>query len=401
MKYFSRSPEEWKKIDEEKERRARERRDRIRRRANLIVALNFVIVIFLFFFTKIFFTNKPSGVVGPFQIVIESKESYLPNDSLDVKVKIYNRENRKEKLEIEDFLFVIKKENNTVYEFQYPPRVERELDRFESVLVFDLLRETELGNLAGGDYTITVSMKLNGQKVFISKVVTVIEEWRLEIGDLKDFYFPYENIEMSIFLENISFKNRKIEVKTLSLVGFENGNKIIEKDVPIEKVLEVRAMETVELYKVNFSAPRSPGDYLLELNLETSSGIMKRSVPISIAKTYQEDLHGLTLVVEGERFLKANERYDFSVKLLNNEKKRKYIILTNVLVVITKKEPVFSYSISEEHRIVLDGFSSRKIFETTAYDLIKFDEPGTYKLVVIVESEKDRLIKEMEIVVSE
>ncbi|WP_296907841.1 hypothetical protein [Thermotoga sp.] len=103
MKYFSRSPEDWKRSDEEKERRERERRNRIRRRVNFIVVVNLAIVIFLFFFTKAFFTSRPEGVAGQFQIVISSKESYLPNEPLDISVKVYNRERRKGKLVLEDF----------------------------------------------------------------------------------------------------------------------------------------------------------------------------------------------------------------------------------------------------------------------------------------------------------
>lgn len=83
------------KRDEEREREFRNRKDRIRRRANFILVVNLVIVVFLVFFTKAFFSNKSEGVIGPFQLVIETKESYLPNDSLDVRVKVFNRERKK------------------------------------------------------------------------------------------------------------------------------------------------------------------------------------------------------------------------------------------------------------------------------------------------------------------
>lgn len=123
------------KRDEEREREFRNRKDRIRRRANFILVVNLVIVVFLVFFTKAFFSNKSEGVIGPFQLVIETKESYLPNDSLDVRVKVFNRERKKENLVLEDFVFSIKRGNDTVYEFHFPQRVEKEMEAFESVLV--------------------------------------------------------------------------------------------------------------------------------------------------------------------------------------------------------------------------------------------------------------------------
>jgi hypothetical protein len=51
--------------------------------------------------------------------------------------------------------------------------------------------------------------------------------------------------------------------------------------------------------------------------------------------------------------------------------------------------------------MTIEGYSSREIFKTTSYDIIKLEDPGTYKLIVVIESEEDRLMKEMEIVVSE
>ena len=401
MKYFSRSPEDWKRSDEEKERRERERRNRIRRRVNLIVVVNLAIVIFLFFFTKAFFTSRPEGVAGQFQIVISSKESYLPNEPLDISVKVYNRERRKGKLVLEDFLYSVKKGNNVVYEFHFPQRVERELDAFESVLVFDLAREVKLVDLSGGDYLATVSVRVNGQRVTIGKIVTVIEEWKLEVGNLKDFYFPYEGIDFSVYLENISSRQRSITVKSAVLKVLKGNEKMLEKKTMVEKTFRVESMETVELYRESLSAPEKPGNYVIDLELETEEGTMERFLPLVVTGEYQKKLSGTTLVVEGPKFMNVGERYDFSVKLLNEEKRRKYFVLKNVLIVITRKEPVFSYSRSDEFRITLDGFSSREIFKTTAYDLIKFDEPGTYKMVVVVESEDDRLVKEMEIIASE
>ncbi|ACM23914.1 MULTISPECIES: hypothetical protein [Thermotoga] len=402
MKYFSRSPEDWKKSDEEKERKERERRNRIRRRANFIVVLNLAIVVFLFFFTKAFFPNRPEGVVGQFQIVIDSKESYLPDEPLGIRVKIYNRERRKGKLVLEDFLFSVKKKENVVYEFHYPQRVEKELDAFESVLVFDLEREVELIDLDGGDYLVTVSMRVNGQRVTIGKIVTVIEEWRVEVDNLKDFYFPYEEIDFSTYLENISSRQRDITVKSVTLKILEEDERtIVEKKTTLGSAFRAAPMGTVEVHRESLSAPERPGDYLIVLELETEEGTLKRVLPLIVTEEYQKNLRGTTLVVEGAKFVSVGERYDFSVKLLNEEKKRKYFVLKSVLIVITRKEPVFSYSRSDEFRIVLDEFSSREIFKTTTYDLIKFDEPGTYRMVVVVESEDDRLVKEMEIIASE
>ncbi|WP_296907839.1 hypothetical protein [Thermotoga sp.] len=288
-----------------------------------------------------------------------------------------------------------------VYEFHFPQRVERELDAFESVLVFDLAREVKLVDLSGGDYLATVSVRVNGQRVTIGKIVTVIEEWKLEVGNLKDFYFPYEGIDFSVYLENISSRQRNITARSAVLKVLKGNEKMLEKKTMVEKTFRVESMETVELYRESLSAPEKPGNYVIDLELETEEGTMERFLPLVVTGEYQKKLSGTTLVVEGPKFMNVGERYDFSVKLLNEEKRRKYFVLKNVLIVITRKEPVFSYSRSDEFRITLDGFSSREIFKTTAYDLIKFDEPGTYKMVVVVESEDDRLVKEMEIIASE
>jgi len=401
MKYFSKSPEEWQKRDEEKEREFRNRKNRIRRRANFILVVNFAIVFFLIFFTKAFFSNKSEGVIGPFQLVIETKESYLPNDSLDVRVKVFNREKKKENLVLEDFVFSIKRENDTVYEFHFPQRVEKEVEAFGSVLVFDLLREEELSNLSGGNYTITVSVKLNGQRVVISKVVSVIEKWQIEVENLKDFYFPYENVYFSVYLENISSKSRKIRVESIGLIVLKGNEAVFERDIPIEKDFVINLMMVEQIHEVNFSAPKESGDYIIELKLKTESGLIEKSMPLFVTQEYQKDLKGLSLVIEGRKFVASGERYDFSVKLLNEEKKRKYIVLKNIMIVLTHKEPVFSYAYSEEYRMTIEGYSSREIFKTTSYDIIKLEDPGTYKLIVVIESEEDRLMKEMEIVVSE
>lgn len=263
------------------------------------------------------------------------------------------------------------------------------------------MREEELSNLSGGNYTITVSVKLNGQRVVISKSVSVIEKWQVEVEDLKDFYFPYENVYFSVYLENISSKSRKIHVESISLIILKGNETVFERDIPIEKDFVINPMMVEQIHEVSFSVPKESGDYIVELKLKTKDGLIESSIPLFVTQEYQKDLKGLSLIIEGKKFVASGERYDFSVKLLNEEKKRKYIVLKNIMIVLTHKEPVFSYAYSEEYRMTIEGYSSREIFKTTSYDIIKLEDPGTYKLIVVIESEEDRLMKEMEIVVSE
>lgn len=401
MRYYSRSPEEWKRIDEEKERKRREQLALKRKRIAYLMIFTALLVLSFTLIPRLFPTREVPGVVGPFQLILEAKDEYRPGEALDVKVRVFNREKRKEKMEMDNFVFRVTRGEDVVYQFDYPQKVEREFSSLEGALLFDLSREVSLVDLEGGEYKVTVSARLNGRRIALSKVVVVKEEWNLRVANFEDFYTPGEKASVSLYLENVSTRERKVFVQSVRVTLFVRNKPMKEWTYDLSREEKLKPMEAVELLKLELPIPTEPADYSIGFEVNLEGQRVSLAKPLVVTKERDDTFRGLDLVIEGMRFVRRGTAYDFSVKLVNKERGRKYLHVKRLLVVLAGKEPVYSHSTTDGWRVMVDAFASRELFRTTSYDRIVFKEEGSYRLVVIVETERDRIVKEMGIVVSE
>jgi len=124
MKYYTRSPEEWRKRDEEKERQRKAKFD-ARRRSLLFLLANLALAFSMLVIVRIYISRRPPtpGVIDGLQVVIKAESEVISSKPLDVKVWIYNRDPRKKEATISNFHFEITRDDNKVYTFDYPHKV--------------------------------------------------------------------------------------------------------------------------------------------------------------------------------------------------------------------------------------------------------------------------------------
>jgi len=385
MKYYTRSPEEWRKRDEEREKRRRAKFN-ARRRSLLFLLANLALVFSMIVVVRIYISKRPitPGVVDGFQIVIKTEDEIISSKPLDVKIWIYNREPREKEATISKFHFEIMKGEDKIYSFDYPHKVPFILKKFEGKLVFDLSREVDLRYLKPGYYNIIVSMYINERNVKISKEIKVIEKLDVVFSNLSMFYILGESIKPTINIVNFSGSFKDLEVSKVEVTMEKDGEIILKRTKNLSKIIKMGPEESASIIDIEIPSPET-GKFVIKASVYTSEGIFSKATSVSYIENPDTDVKGVRIVTDFPKYAVKGDKIFFHVYLVNDTNKDKYILIKKMMIVISDNFPIFSKDM-KNLRVWLEPYSQVEIYRVFPWEKIVFTEVGNFKLKIILDT---------------
>ena len=405
MKYYSKSPEEWKKEDEKK--LGLDKTNALRKRAWLFLFVNIILVFGVFMLVGIYlggkgvllpFFQKRSAISGPINVFIKFPKSdgkFLLGEPIDAKVYAQNTEKFPKKVVIEDFSFEVQNGvGDPVYSFVYSSRVEKELSKFESVLVFDLKREKILDELPKGEYRIRVSMRLNGRDVTIVKTFHVEEEFGVVVDGFQAFYFRGEIPFFKIGIENLNFKAIDLRIKEVSMrIESSDGKRLEERKFKVVQSVNVPQKRAVEIVSISTRMKLDRiGMYKLFASVLTDRGEFDFSRAFMVIDRDQVSIENVGVIIESPINVEVNELINVSVFLYNSSMEDRFTLIKEGEMFVSGNGQIGMGNV-ENLRIWFTKNEKVKIFEKE----LSFDKPGDYKITVLFKTDLGNLYKELDV----
>ncbi len=396
MKYHSRSPEEWKKIDEEKMKMSRT--SELRKRSLMFLFVNFILVVAVILMVRIYQVMSPTsqGTVGPFKVFISVEDEFLEGEKVKAQVKIVNTRKSKQSLKLEDFTFFVKDENGEVeYSFEHKGGVSTEVDPLSYVLVFDLSREVDL-SLKPGIHRIVTSMEINGVKTTAVRTFKVVEKLEMSLVGYQPFLFLGERLKLDVGITNPTSVSKKIKVKSVKIkVLSESGKKLDSKVFKIEDSFEIQPKQAVRIstYSPNLVFD-TLGLFQIDVEMEYDSKVLKEKRSFKVITKDQIGLKGIRFYVEVPIQVISGHPFDLKVSLYNDTKEDRYVEVNSFLVSITGKDTVITDE-SNDFRVWIPPHSKEEIYSK---DGIIFRYPGKYELLILLRTPKGDMSKKIEII---
>lgn len=382
--YRTKSPEEWRKHDEEKWKEYEQLRG-YRRRSIRLTIFNLIIAAMIvvgFMLAR----NKPmeSGVyrfVDGFSISLLGSEVFEYPDPVDFTVKLVNTRNKSAEISISSFHVQIQDESgNVVYTFDYPSNVLKELPAYGSVIVFDLSHEVDLSALSSGDYAIRVTFNLNGKPIILSKSV----EYKYLTEVLPAFQHPFYLVGEPVLID-LLLRNRS--PKTFDVSGSLATIDVMDEDGDIVRSLRFQlgnasALPTTEeIYETGKSLVLDkPGLYTFKVQIQGEDYFFERRRSIFIVKKSEEDFSGLSVFAEVPRVASTGETIPMKFYLTNEKEKRRFLECQGFHFTVNQGGvPIFEYK-RNTFRLVLLEYEKRMIFDSEDWREMKFFQPGNYSV---------------------
>lgn len=382
MKYLSKDPEEWKKKEQQFLEREREQTRRYRRQGIYFLILNVVIVLIFFFGLRMYYGQFPSQRTEINQLIIQVETPYVSGTSLDVKVRLYNNQNKPREVVISNFTLQILSNEGPVYSFSQKDSVRTTLDAFASRLLFDLRRESELTSLRAGEYTIVVKTKVDDQEVYAQKSFVSTEKYQILVEGLLDFYLVGESMKTSVYLVNNTATVRDLQIQYVKLFLKENEQIVWQKEFPVQsKWPEVGIGKDVRVVDQAEFAFDHEGKYILTVQSLVNGSITSVSLPVMCVRDYEKDLKKVKIYSDVPKQIDVREQVAFSAYLQNTTNKDLFLMIDQIDVNLPPS--TLSYQ-RRSVRVWLDPYSQYEIFKFLPWNTSAMTRPGVYKLIVKV-----------------
>jgi len=382
--YRTRSPEEWRKHDEEKWKEYEQLRG-YRKRSIRLTIFNLIIAAMIIV-GFILARNKPveSGVyrfVEGFSVSLLGSEVFEYPDPVDFTIKLVNTRNKPVEIFISSFHVQIQDESgNVVYTFDYPSNVSKKLPAYGSVIVFDLSHEVDLSALSSGDYTIRVAFSLNGKPITLSKNV----EYRYLTEVLPAFQHPFYLVGEPVLID-LLLRNRS--PKTFDVSGGLVTIDVIDEHGDIVRSLRFQLGDasalptTEEIYETGKSLVLDkPGLYTFKVQIQGKDYFFERRRSVFVVERPEEDFSGLSVFAEVPRVAPTGEAIPMKFYLTNEKERRRFLECQGFHFTVSQGGvPIFEYK-RDTFRLVLLEYEKRVIFDSEDWKKMKFFQPGNYSV---------------------
>ncbi len=379
MRYFSRSPEEWRKREKDFLNREKEKTRRSRRQGLYFLMLN-VFVLFIFFVgLRLYYRQLPGQSFEINQLFIQLDDPYTSSKQLDIRVRLYNNHNKDRTVTIKNFNFQITKGEGILYSFLQQKPVQATLRAYTSRLLFDLTREIDITALESGQYKVIVSLQVDDQILKAEKTFTAVETYELIVDGLLDFYLPGETAALTAYIRNstASVKNLNIEKVKYSL---KRGNIVIMEneivlnqqfnDVGIGKEVRILDIPNVKLTEV--------GNYILNIQCFVNNSISSVTLPVFCVSSAQSNLTNVKLYSDAPQEISGRDQVTFSIFVQNQSSKDVFLILDEITV---RLEPSTLLFRNQSVRLWLAPYENYEIFRFYPWNSSIFNQTGFYKVV--------------------
>ncbi|AEX84722.1 hypothetical protein Marpi_0270 [Marinitoga piezophila KA3] len=395
MGYYSKSPEEWKKLDEEKAKKDKLRQIQKRRQKinNMLIIFISILAIAFIFISKKYFPRYNFGfyvLVDKISYSIFSSDKYTYPDPLTISVSMNNSTTSPIDVKIDSFKFIIYKitgdSSETFYKFEYPKIIKYQLSPYETKKIFDLMNINPLSKIPDGKYIIYSTFNSNGKEIKLHKEIDYIHTVRYNVYLKKGFFLENEYPQLIIEARNYSEETRQFEFK--GTIQIYTKKKKLIKEIPVDfGYLTLKSLEK----KVNdFNIPRiEKGTY--DLYFVSKQFNQAVYIPFPITDKIETKLKNISLSMDTYLFYPVNEKFQ-GIFYINNKdlKKERFIEITGYslrLINLDKNTVVFNYENSDKRRIYINAGGKAIVYYLSPYDRpVTLSIPGKYQLIYTVKT---------------
>lgn len=383
MQYFSKSPEEWQKYDEERK-KEKERREQPKKR---IIRWTFYIVIFLSILSMIFIVMGRRGsrfdlpynvVIRGIHINLESKEEYYYPDNLDIKVTIQNTNNKDSHIKIDNFSFLIvnQESSEVVYSYVFPQPVETDISPYKTILVFDLLREKEISNLDKGTYEVRMTFILNNENVNLVKTFKYNKGLIIDVSAKEMFYLTTEFPSVSILAVNRT--NETFNKELFGTLTIKQKEKVIHSQKFSFGTLNLNPLSSIPLdFEINKKL--DPGNYYVLFDFDSvgQTYVTTLNVVNQIDKNYND----ISLLVYVVSAASRGDQLDFEGLLKNSNKEAKAFEISQVqFKLFYEGQLIYNYENNDLSRVYIPESGTAKVYDLSNVKTITLDRSGEYEI---------------------
>lgn len=382
MQYFSKSPEEWEEYDEKK-RKQKEKKYGTRKKITkwtsyIIILLSIATLIFIFFGPRFSRFDLPYNVVVKgINLNLQAEEEYNYPDNVDVKITMQNTNNTSTNITLEDFSFLILNTDTSeiVYSFAFTESIKTTIQAYQTILVFDLLREKELKGLKNGNYEIRSSFILNNENINLRKSFKYNQDLVLNIYPKEMFFlsneFPVFDILVSNRTDSLISKelNGRYTVKTrdkeVFISEFSFGTLSLNPLESFTYDITINNIFTSDVYSVLFEFDSLSKSYLLTL---------------PIFERIDESSENLSLIVYSTSNSDRGGPLYFEAHLKNGQRKHRGVLISSInFKLFFENNLIFNYENTDKFRVYLSELGTTKIFNINDIKNIMLDIAGNYE----------------------
>ncbi|KLO21113.1 hypothetical protein X275_10415 [Marinitoga sp. 1197] len=407
MKYYSKTPEEWKKYDEEKEkkdnlRKIQKRRQRIN---NLIIIFISLFAIIVIISSKYYFPRYNFGdsvIINSISFSILASNKYTFPDNLEITVNMFNTGSTVKDIKIDSFKFIIYKMTNsastTFYKFEYNNIISYKLQPLGNKKIFDLNSINPISKIPNGNYIIETQFNYNGKKIKLKKEIEYIHTIKYNIYLDKAFYLTNEYPKLYIEVKNYSAETKNVNI--IGKLKIFTKNRKLKKEIPIN--LGYTLLKTLETksYEINIP-PIEKGIYeLYFINDKLNQAVY---IPLAITDNVEKRLKNINLSVDTYLFYPINHLFEGYFYINNlNFKKEKFLEIEGYTIRLINLENnviVFNYENDEKKRVYISAGGKSIIHFISSNPPVKLSIPGNYKLIFAVKSNENTIERSMDLYV--
>ncbi|MGC9139062.1 hypothetical protein [Athalassotoga sp.] len=387
-KYYSHSPQEWEKIDSQKNPKKPKRPFG---RVNLILGINFAAILAIFL---IYFGFSGSNTVkvnslakvGDFQIYITSpKENYLSGEPLNFYVYLSNLSSSSKTFDIYSFSLKITGNSTPVYVFNTSEVIKSEIGPNSTILLYELKKDTNLSNLKPGEYTAKILMNFDGKIVSIEKTFKYSSVIFASINSPDDFFIEGQRADLNLYVQNNTPNMVNLNIDNISFTIFTSNKKVLNsQNITVNSIFPVQSGQQALIYNYK-TIPLNAGNYYLSAVISGSQDLSATSVISVINKSDLSDISGIKIISDIPLYVNRNTPASFSISLANNDLFSKKYVVLNSLTIIVKKGNIELYRFynDKSHNIIINPGGVRLLLDSKSWQTITFPSTGTYDFEVI------------------
>ncbi len=378
MRYFSRSPDEWKEREKKFLNREKEKTRRSRRQGLYFLMLNLFVLFIFFVGVRLHYKQLPSQGFEMNQLFIQLDDPYVSGNQLDLKVRLYNNHNKDRTVTIKDFSIQIANDEKIVYSFSQQQPVQASLKAFTSRLLFDLKREVEISALESGEYKVIVSARVDDSLTKAEKTFRALETYRIFVDGLLDFYLPGEKAVLSVYVRNntASVKDMNVEKVKYKL---EKDNKVVkEREFVLNQTVEGigvgKEIKVLDLDDISFF---ETGNFVLNIQCVVNGSISVATLPVFCVPSTETKLTHVKLYTDAPREIFMKDQVSFSVFVQNQSDKDLFLLADEISV---RLEPSTQLLRIQSARLWISPYGNYEIFKFYPWNSSLFGQPGFYKI---------------------
>ncbi|MGM0639828.1 MAG: hypothetical protein ACQESN_00185 [Thermotogota bacterium] len=387
MKYYSKSPKEWEKIDEEKKRKKKDKYKTIKKYTiYLMIFIAILALIFTFFGPKLSrFNLSYNIVIDGISFNLVSEDEFFYPDKITSEVNMQNTTNRNKEVNIENFKYEILKSENkeTIFNFNYQDAVNAQLNPYQTRLIFDLEKEEDIAELEAGEYIINTSFDFNEQKVNLSREFNYKQDFKLNFFAEKDFYLINEN---PVFL--VSFKNNSKDMYNKEVSGkliYSKDEKNVYEQAVNFGSIELQPLESVQ-FDIKSDRTFEKGTYTVMFDISTMD--KKIISNLHVAEEINNSTKNIVINDFTLQTFEIGQSFYYKAYLENDANSPQSLTMNSHGITIRYNEDeIFNYQSEEPRRIFISEFGSTEIFDLENIKEIDLDKAGRYFINFFVEIE--------------